>query len=186
MYETSIWTYINLTYIYVLGDYLTVCNQTSNPNRAKFCLSRHMTPVRSEFFFKSIQKVNKLRKIHTEKIKIWNEVVIYIYTLLVMDHGVCLFFFVSNIRQNGWTDRAYIWCGTSRDPREDLWMIKFSKFASNKIWFLTFILITREIFSFDFTYSQLNRRLVNWSKRQTLKFICFRIPFFTASTTSIW
>ena len=38
--------------------------------------------------------------------------------------GVCLF--VSNKRQNGWTDRAQIFCGTSRDPREGLWMIKVS------------------------------------------------------------
>ena len=39
--------------------------------------------------------------------------------------GVCLF--VSNKRQNGWTDRAQIFCGTSRDPREGLWMIKIKK-----------------------------------------------------------
>jgi len=32
---------------------------------------------------------------------------------------VCLF--VSNKRQNGWTDRAQIFCGTSRDHREGLW-----------------------------------------------------------------
>ena len=38
---------------------------------------------------------------------------------------VCLF--VSNKRQNGWTARANIFCGISRDPREGLWMIKFSK-----------------------------------------------------------
>ena len=37
---------------------------------------------------------------------------------------VCLF--VSNKRQNGWTDRAQIFCGTSRDPREGSWMIKIS------------------------------------------------------------
>ena len=37
---------------------------------------------------------------------------------------VCLF--VSNKRQNGWTDRAQIFCGTSRDHREGLWMIKIS------------------------------------------------------------
>ena len=38
--------------------------------------------------------------------------------------SVCLF--VSNKRQNGWTDRAQIFCVTSRDPREGLWMIKIS------------------------------------------------------------
>ena len=36
--------------------------------------------------------------------------------------SVCLF--VSNKRQNGWTDKAQIFCGTSRDPREGLWMIE--------------------------------------------------------------
>ena len=36
--------------------------------------------------------------------------------------GVCLF--ASNKRQNTKTDRAQIFCGTSRDPREGLWMIK--------------------------------------------------------------
>ena len=47
--------------------------------------------------------------------------------------SVCLFvcLFVSNKRQNGWTDRAQILCGTSRDPRESLWMIKI--FVSIKI-----------------------------------------------------
>ena len=45
---------------------------------------------------------------------------IYIYTLLV-----CLF--VSTKRQNGLTDEAQILCGTSREPREGLWMIKSSK-----------------------------------------------------------
>ena len=35
--------------------------------------------------------------------------------------------FVSNKRQNGWTDRPHIFCGTSHDPREGLWMIEFSK-----------------------------------------------------------
>ena len=42
--------------------------------------------------------------------------------------SVCLFvcLFVSNKRQNGWTDRAQIFCGTSREPREGLWIIKIS------------------------------------------------------------
>jgi len=39
--------------------------------------------------------------------------------------SVCLF--VSNKRQNGWTDRAQIFCGTSPDHREGLWMIKIQK-----------------------------------------------------------
>ena len=39
--------------------------------------------------------------------------------------SVCLF--VSNKRQNGWTDRAHIFCRISRDPKEGLGMIKVSK-----------------------------------------------------------
>ena len=43
---------------------------------------------------------------------------------LSVSPSVCLF--VSNKRQNGWTDRAQIFCGTSREPREGLWIIKIS------------------------------------------------------------
>ena len=39
--------------------------------------------------------------------------------------SVCLF--VSNKRQNSWTDKAQILCGTSYFPREGLWIIKISK-----------------------------------------------------------
>ena len=57
---------------------------------------------------------------------LWMETIVltlavYLYTLLVWV-SVCLF--VSNKRQNGWTDRAQIFCGTSRAHREGLWMIK--------------------------------------------------------------
>ena len=44
--------------------------------------------------------------------------------------GVCLF--VSNKRQNGWTDRAQIFCGTSRVPREGLWIIKISNICPHQ------------------------------------------------------
>ena len=61
--------------------------------------------------------------------------------------SVCLF--VSNKRQNGWTDRAQIFCGTSRDPREGLWKIKISNIYLHQnsivIKFLK-ILKIREIF----------------------------------------
>ena len=61
--------------------------------------------------------------------------------------SVCLF--VSNKRQNGWTDPAQIICGTSRDPREGLWMIKISNIClhqnSNFVKFLK-ILKIHEIF----------------------------------------
>ena len=54
---------------------------------------------------------------------------IYTYTLLV-----CLGvrFFVSNKRQNGFTDRAQTLCGTSHDPREGLWMIKTLKISAQQ------------------------------------------------------
>ena len=59
----------------------------------------------------------------------------------------CLF--VSNKRQNGWTDRAQIFCGTSRDHREGLWMIKISNIClhQNSI-FIQFLKILKihEIF----------------------------------------
>ena len=61
--------------------------------------------------------------------------------------GVCLF--VSNKRQNGWTDRAQIFFGTSRDHREGLWMIKILNICLHQnsivIKFLK-ILKIREIF----------------------------------------
>ena len=60
---------------------------------------------------------------------------------------VCLF--VSNKRQNGWTHRAQIFCGTSRDHREGLWMIKISNICLHQnsifIKFLKFLKI-HEIF----------------------------------------
>ena len=58
--------------------------------------------------------------------------------------SVCLF--VYNKRQNGWTDRAQIFCGTSRDHREGLWMIKISNIClhQNSI-FIKFLKI-HEIF----------------------------------------
>ena len=66
--------------------------------------------------------------------------------------SVCLFFvclFASNKRQNGWTDRAQIFCGTSTDPREGLWMIKISNISLHQnsifIKFLKILKIT-EIF----------------------------------------
>ena len=62
--------------------------------------------------------------------------------------GVCLFF-VSNKIQIGWTDRAQIICGASRDSREGLWIIKISNIClhQNSIVIKFFkILKIREIF----------------------------------------
>jgi len=47
--------------------------------------------------------------------------------------GVCLFVFSK--RQNGWTDRAQIVWGNSRDPREGLWIIKILKFVFKSFYF---------------------------------------------------
>ena len=72
----------------------------------------------------------------------WGYISIYKFGL-----SVCLF--VSNKRQNGWTDRAQIFCGTSRDPREGLWIIKISNIClhQNSIVIKFFkILKIREIF----------------------------------------
>ena len=43
---------------------------------------------------------------------------------------VCLF--VSVKHQNGLTDRAQIWCGTSNDPRKGLCMLKITKLCVQK------------------------------------------------------
>ena len=50
---------------------------------------------------------------------------INIYILLDCMSVFCLF--VSNKPQNGWTDLANQFSGTSRDPREGLYMIEFLK-----------------------------------------------------------
>ena len=72
---------------------------------------------------------------------------IYKFGLSVFLSVFCLF--VSNKRQNGWTDRAQIFCGTSRDSREGLWIIKISNIClhQNSIVIKFFkILKIREIF----------------------------------------
>ena len=52
---------------------------------------------------------------------------IYLVTLISYTYFVCMV--VSNKRQNGWTDQAWILCGTSHDPREGLLMRKISKIS---------------------------------------------------------
>ena len=62
--------------------------------------------------------------------------------------------FVSNKRQNGWTNRAHIFCGTLRDPRQDIWMIDFKnllwiKFVFWKFWkYLDFFKSAKFLFVF--------------------------------------
>ena len=70
------------------------------------------------------------------------ENLLYIYILLVCP-SVCPF--VSNpIRQNGRTDRAQTLCGT-HDPREELWMLKITKFCVSKVFDFCEILKMLEI-----------------------------------------
>ena len=99
--------------------------------------------------------VRKLKKFSSELInKILLQQSIYKFGL-----SVCVF--ASNKRQNGWTDRAQIFCGTSRDHMEGLWMIKISNIClrQNSI-FIKFLKILkiheifvkiRELFLFCFT-----------------------------------
>ena len=62
----------------------------------------------------------------------WNKTKLWRFSINILHSlhslSVCLFvcLFVSNKRQNGWTDRAQFFCGTSRDSREGLWIIKIS------------------------------------------------------------
>ncbi len=71
--------------------------------------------------------------------------------------SVCLFvcLFVSNKRQNGWTDRAQIFCGTSRDHREGLWMIKISNIClhQNSI-FIKFLKILKTLGEKDSNFEE--------------------------------
>ena len=72
----------------------------------------------------------------------------YLYTNLAC-RSVCLF--ASNKRQNGWTDRVQILCGTSRDPREGLWIIKILKICISKFYiFVKFWRCAKKFFCFCF------------------------------------
>ena len=51
-------------------------------------------------------------------------------SLSIYKFGLSGCLFVSDKRQNGWTDQAQIFCVTSRDHREGLWMIKIFKYLS--------------------------------------------------------
>ena len=60
------------------------------------------------------------------------QLILYIYILWL---SVCFLFVSKKKRQNGWTFRANIACGTSHDPREGLWMMKISKICLQQLWF---------------------------------------------------
>ena len=71
-----------------------------------------------------------------------------LYTCFADCLSVC--FFLSNKRQNGWTDQTQILCGTL-GPWEDLWMIKISKISLQKIW-LSLNLVNPRTFLFDLVF----------------------------------
>ncbi len=75
----------------------------------------------------------------------------------------CLF--VSNKRQNGWTDRAQFFCGISRDPREVLWMIKIKN--KKRFLFLQKILNpeNQQIFFTKSTNEKQWEHVHNWNRR---------------------
>ena len=70
---------------------------------------------------------NSLRFIWDIKIVLLDGNVFRIVFKSIYKFGLSVCLFVSNKRQKGWTNRAQIFCGTSRDPREGLWMIEILK-----------------------------------------------------------
>ena len=84
--------------------------------------------------------------------------------------SVCLF--VSNKRQNGWTDRAQILCWTSCDPRKGLWMIKIAKicvlkfFIFEKFWKRAKIIMKSTNFFLFLFYTVQRARRCSWMKPQ--------------------
>ena len=101
--------------------------------------------------FNSKTKMNRIESnINPWKVNlylIFTRINIFNLSIYLACLSVCLF--VSNKRQNGWTDRAQFFCGTSRDPREGLWKLKISNICLHQnsivIKFLK-ILKIREIF----------------------------------------
>ena len=81
--------------------------------------------VRSCFFFVFICFQGQSLTKRLENQLIFDPNICFSY-ISIYKFGLSVCLFVSNKRQNGWTDRAQIFCGTSRDHREGLWMIKIS------------------------------------------------------------
>ena len=88
-------------------------------------LAKHAALLKTEQIDSKLNFLNFNIKLHIF-FHVYCSVVYQIYLYINLAClSVCPF--VSNKRRNGWTDRAQIFCGTSHDPREGLWMIKFSK-----------------------------------------------------------
>ena len=101
-------------------------------------LNKYLFPVKHETRIRSLE--NKAKE---QEKQLVSQVNLYINLACL---SVCLFvcLFVSNKRQNGWTDRAQIFCGTSRDPKEGLWMIKISNICLHQnLIFIKFLKILK-------------------------------------------
>ena len=89
--------------------------------------SNHFKVIKNEFLnWTSIKKM--VKTYHQNWFYHFSQQIHKSESIYKFGSSVCLFvcLFVSNKRQNGWTDWAQIFCGTSRDHREGLWMIKIS------------------------------------------------------------
>ena len=83
--------------------------------------------------------------------------------LKILWEFVCFYLFVFIKRQNGWTDWAQIVFRTSRDPREGLWVIEFSKITFSKTLKIHDIFFIK---SANFFYNAVQRENVhNWNRR---------------------
>ena len=71
-------------------------------DQSKFCVGPYM--AHGVVFY----------NVYQEKMFNWNR----LKSLVIYMYFACLF--VSDKRENGWTDRAQILCGTSHDPRKGL------------------------------------------------------------------
>ena len=91
--------------------------KTAEPIEPKFFVGHHVTTGK-------VYEWSKISNICLHK----NSIFISIYKFGL---SACLFvcLFVSNKRQNGWTDRAKFFCGTSRDHRKGLWMFCFKMYT---------------------------------------------------------
>ena len=93
--------------------------------------SNHFKVIKNEFLnWTSIKKM--VKTYHQNWFYHFSQQIHKSESIYKFGSSVCLFvclsvcLLVSNKRQNGWTDRAQISCGTSKDPREGLRMIKIS------------------------------------------------------------
>ena len=102
----------------------------------------------AKYFICFFSRVSQIKSLN--KVLILYHLQDYLYiNLACLSVWVFVWLFLSNKRHNGWTDRGQIFCETSRDHREGLWMIKISNIClhQNSIFIkLLKILKIQEIF----------------------------------------